>query len=203
MTIFRFSSWNIFFELNGKRSRAEPSRGDLKIIQLELWHESARLGLITKSFMYSYSFRNIFVIRKSCIKFLSSLWMPSNLALKWREVIFRNGFKVKRGVKGKKEKEKEIAIATRSILSIVKKRSQFVDLNSEGAFIFYSTFSRDISWKRNDLAVLSNCSVKSRVKIRMPIPELISTHFGIVFCIEWYLFFSVNVHKGSFKNYMN
>ena len=133
----------------------EPSLAELKILQLELWLESARLGLITKSFMYSYSFRNIFVIRKSCIKFLSSLWMPSNLALKWREVIFRNGFKVKRGVKGKKEKE--IAIATRSILSIVKKRSQFVDFNSEGAFIFlfYFIFTRYFLKKKRSCSI--NC----------------------------------------------
>ena len=45
MPIFRFSSWNIFFELKGKRSRAEPSRAELKIIQLELWLEPAQLGL--------------------------------------------------------------------------------------------------------------------------------------------------------------
>ena len=147
-------------------------------------------------------FRNIFITRKNCIKFLSSLWMPSNLALKWREVIFRNGFKVKRGVKGKKKK-KEIAIATRSILSIVKKRSQFVDFNSEGAFIFLFDFIFTRYFLKKKLSCSINCSVKSKVKIRMPIPELISTHFGIVFCIEWYLFFSVNVRKGSFKNYVN
>ena len=136
-------------------------------------------------------FRNIFITRKSCIKFLSSLWMPSNLALKWREAIFRNGFKVKRGVKGKKEKE--IAIATRSILSIVKKRSQSVDINSEGAFIFlFDFFTRYFLKKKRSRSI--NCSVKSRVKIRMPIPELISTHFRVIFCIEWYIpFFSVNV----------
>ena len=159
MPIFWFSSWNIFFELNGKRSRAEPS---WIIIQL---------GLITNIYVHiSYSFRNIFIIRKSCIKFLSSLWMPSNLALKWREVIFRNGFKVKRGVKGKKEKEKEIAIATRSILSIVKKRSQFVDFNSEGAFIFLFDFifTRYFLKKKRSRSI--NCSVHSKVKIRMPIP---------------------------------
>ena len=35
------------FELRGKRLRAEPSRAELKILQLEPWLEPARLGLIT------------------------------------------------------------------------------------------------------------------------------------------------------------
>ena len=35
------------FEQKGKRSRAEPSRAKLQILQLELWLEPARLGLIT------------------------------------------------------------------------------------------------------------------------------------------------------------
>ena len=36
------------FELKGKRSRAE-----LKILQLELWLEPARLGLITRNYPYN------------------------------------------------------------------------------------------------------------------------------------------------------
>ena len=38
------------FELKGKRSRAEPSRAELKILQLELRLEPARLGLITSKY---------------------------------------------------------------------------------------------------------------------------------------------------------
>lgn len=114
--------------------------------------------------------------------------MPSNLALKWREVIFRNGFKVKRGVKGKK-KEKKIAIATRSILSIVKKISQFVNFNSEGSFFFL--FWRDISWKK---AIWQYEFFRRMHQNRDAFLELFSTHFGVCSILHWVvLFFSVNI----------
>ena len=41
------------FELKRKRSLAEPSRAELKILQLELQFEPARLGLITTTYLFS------------------------------------------------------------------------------------------------------------------------------------------------------
>ena len=47
IAIFGFSSWFFISELDKKGH--EPSRAELKILQLELWLEPARLGLITST----------------------------------------------------------------------------------------------------------------------------------------------------------
>ena len=44
---------DFFFRADGEKatSRAKPSRAELKILQLELWLEPARLGLITNAYV--------------------------------------------------------------------------------------------------------------------------------------------------------
>ena len=53
MQIFWFSSWIFFSSWWGKGH--ESSRAELKILQLELWLEPARLGLITNKYISTYS----------------------------------------------------------------------------------------------------------------------------------------------------
>ena len=51
--IYDFRAGFFFVELKGKSH--EPSRAELKIIQLELWLEPARLGLITSMYLGSFT----------------------------------------------------------------------------------------------------------------------------------------------------
>ena len=66
MPIFWFSSWNKIFELNRKGHK--PRRAKLKILQLELWLEPARLGLITTN-------RDTILARRPSFSFNSIIMM--------------------------------------------------------------------------------------------------------------------------------
>jgi hypothetical protein len=50
----KFSSFLANFDSELNEKGHEPSRAELKILQLELWLEPARLGLITSSYSWFY-----------------------------------------------------------------------------------------------------------------------------------------------------